>query len=148
MLAVDNLRTGHLTNLADAALCKGFRFEEGDITKPGLLNRLVKSFEAEAIVHLAGLVSVTESLSNPELNYLLNVGATHLVGEAGRNSKVRRMVFASSAAVYGHGSGGFAVRVIAKVAAESVRLGQVGVGSAGFQRGTGGREYGALSSVF
>ena len=40
-------------------------------------------------------------MTNPDLNYSLNLYATHLVAEAARLNSVRRLVFASSAAIYG-----------------------------------------------
>lgn len=52
-------------------------------------------------MHLAGLVSVTRAEDDPELNFRLNIKATQVVAEAARRSGVNRVVFASSAAVYG-----------------------------------------------
>src|SRR5262249_34533843 len=62
----------------------------------------VAAEKPDAIIHLAALVSVHESMTNPALNHLLNVHATHLIAEAARSAGVKRIVFASSAAVYGH----------------------------------------------
>lgn len=58
----------------------------------------------DAITHLAALVSVTESQMEPELNYRLNIEASYVMAEAARRFGVPRLVFASSAAVYGASS--------------------------------------------
>jgi len=62
---------------------------------------VVAAKKPDAIIHLAALVSVQESMTNPDLNYALNIHATHLVAEAARRHAVHRIVFASSAAIYG-----------------------------------------------
>jgi UDP-glucose 4-epimerase len=98
----DNLRTGHRENLACASASPDFAFHELDVAADGALDRLVAATRPDVIVHLAALVSVQESIRDPELNYTLNVRATHLVAEAARRQGVRRIVFASSAAVYGN----------------------------------------------
>jgi UDP-glucose 4-epimerase len=98
---VDNFRTGRREHLQHAQAAPGFALHELDVAAPGALARLVAEVRPEAIIHLAALVSVPESIANPELNYTLNVAATHRVAEAARVQRVPRLVFASSAAVYG-----------------------------------------------
>jgi len=98
---VDNFRSGHRANLAQAETSPGFSLREADVATVGVLDQLVASTRADAIIHLAALVSVQESIANPELNYALNLQATHLVAEAARRHRVPRVVFASSAAIYG-----------------------------------------------
>lgn len=53
------------------------------------------------MLHLAALVSVPESIADPDLNYRLNVHGTHIVCQAAAQAGVKQFVFASSAAVYG-----------------------------------------------
>ena len=65
------------------------------------MDGLVENFQPDAIIHLAALVSVQESVDNPDLNFRLNVGLTQSVAETARKNGVKRIVFASSAAVYG-----------------------------------------------
>lgn len=98
---VDSLRTGHRANLASALGSPRFHLHEADVAADGTLDALVGQVRPEAIIHLAALVSVQESLRDPDLNHRLNVHATHLVAEAARRHGVRRIVFASSAAIYG-----------------------------------------------
>lgn len=130
---VDNFRTGRRANLAAALAHPHFSLEECDVAAPGALDAWVKAAAPDAIIHLAALVSVQESIANPELNYTLNVRATHLVAEAARVHGIRRLVFASSAAVYGDSTElplreGSATRPIspygsAKLASEALLLG-------------------------
>jgi len=101
VLGVDNLRTGRMENIA-GALGAGLEFHEFSVLDSAHLARLVKKSRIDVIIHMAALVSVTESISQPELNFRLNVEATHTVAEAARGGAVKRLVFASSAAVYGN----------------------------------------------
>jgi len=99
--AVDNFRTGQQVNLARALHSPACELVEADVSAEGVLAELVMAGKPEAIVHLAALVSVPESIRDPELNFRLNVVATQRVAEAARAGGVERVVFASSAAVYG-----------------------------------------------
>ncbi len=101
VVGLDNFRTGQRANLASASARPGFRLVEADLCAPGVLDALVAETRPEAMIHLAALVSVQESVQNPALNFELNLRGTQLVAEAARVHRVARVVFASSAAVYG-----------------------------------------------
>jgi UDP-glucose 4-epimerase len=98
---VDNFRTGKAENLAPAKTHGRFRFVEADLLQGENLDRLAAEFRPDAIIHLAALVSVQESIQNPGLNFALNIELTQRIAEAARKHSVGRVVFASSAAVYG-----------------------------------------------
>lgn len=98
---VDNFRTGKAANLAAAMAQRTFQFHEQDCAVPGNLSGTVRGFAPDAIIHLAAMVSVPESIANPAENDRLNFQATRLMAEAALAHGVRRVVFASSAAVYG-----------------------------------------------
>ena len=98
---VDNLRTGHRLNLRAAEARPEFRLVELDVTDAANFAALVAKVRPAALIHLAALVSVQESISDPGLNFQLNVAATQAVAEAARRHRIGRVVFASSAAVYG-----------------------------------------------
>ncbi len=102
VIGIDNLRTGHRQNLATAMQHPAFEFIEGDVAADNFLDRVVGKVAPTAVIHLAALVSVPESIADPALNYRLNLYATQLVAEAVRRHRVPRVVFASSAAVYGN----------------------------------------------
>jgi UDP-glucose 4-epimerase len=101
VLGVDNFRTGHRNNLVRALRSPAFRLAAADVSEPGVMAALAAEFRPEAIIHLAALVSVQESIRDPALNHRLNVTATRLVAEAAAAHGVKRIVFASSAAIYG-----------------------------------------------
>ena len=101
VVGVDNFRTGHRANLAQAFVRPRFCLIEADVCAPGALNRIAAEARPDAIIHLAALVSVQESVQDPGLNFELNLRGTHLIAEAARLHGIARVVFASSAAVYG-----------------------------------------------
>lgn len=92
---LDSLRTGRRENLSDID-CE---FVEGSVEDAALVRMLVQ--DADYIHHLAALVSVPESMEKPHLTEAINVGGTLNVLEAARHSRVRKIVFSSTSAVYG-----------------------------------------------
>lgn len=102
VLGVDDLSTGRSENLSDCEGRENFEFVRADITEGNSFGLICEKFAPDTIVHLAGLVSVVRGQEEPELNFRLNVQATHLVAEAARKHGVPRVVFSSSAAVYGN----------------------------------------------
>jgi UDP-glucose 4-epimerase len=89
------MSTGSAANLDPRA---GFR--KMDILDDGLVE-LVAQVAPEFVVHLAAQASVTVSLRDPERDRAVNAEGTRRVAAAARAAGVRRMLSASSAAVYG-----------------------------------------------
>lgn len=104
IVAVDNFRTGRDSNLTNACQYPTFKLHRLDVAESGVLLPLVEEFRPHAIIHLSALVSVPESIADPTENERLNYHATRLVAEAACAHGTRRVVFASSAAVYGDSS--------------------------------------------
>jgi len=105
VVGLDNFRTGREQNLSSALRHPRFRLLRADITSEGLLARVAATEQPDAILHLAALVSVPESIADPALNRRLNLEATQLVtAAAAASGSIRRIAFASSAAVYGANS--------------------------------------------
>ena len=77
------------------------RVVRGDVRHPLALQRAVRRFGPDAIIHLAACVSVPLSLQRPLRSHDDNVRGTLAVLEAARANDIRRVVLASSAAVYG-----------------------------------------------
>lgn len=102
VIGVDNLSTGAKANLSRAYNSPNFELHQRDILEPSLMNALCKQVKPDAIIHLAALVSVARAEEEPQFNFQLNVQATQVVAEAARLAGVPRVVFASSAAVYGN----------------------------------------------
>ncbi len=113
VVVLDDFRTGKRANLARWA--DRARYGLGG-TEPsldivtcdishGLFAAMAPVTEAygpvERIIHLAAQVSVIASLENPLTDVAVNYGGTVQVLEYARAQKVRKVVFASSAAVYG-----------------------------------------------
>ncbi len=94
---LDNLSGGKLQNLVP--LQDKIRFIAGDICRPADVQKACVG--VDYVLHHAALVSVAESVEKPEETARINVSGTQNVLEAALQNGVRRVVFASSAAVYG-----------------------------------------------
>lgn len=83
---------------------------EGDIADGDLVLRIVEKHQITHIIHLAGL-QVPTCRANPRLGAMVNVLGTINIFEAAKNSgeRVKKVVYASSAAVFGSGDDGQAV---------------------------------------
>jgi len=66
----------------------------------------LREWRCEAVMHLAGLISVAESVAAPQLYHDVNVHGSARLCEAMSAAGVEQLVFSSSAAVYGDGRGG------------------------------------------
>jgi UDP-glucose 4-epimerase len=94
---LDNFETGKRENLTEIA--KNIEVIEGDIRNPDIVKKAVGG--AEIVYHLAALGSVPRSMKDPATTHDVNVSGTFNVLMAARDANVRRIVFASSSAVYG-----------------------------------------------
>lgn len=74
---------------------------EADITHPGALTAPLASFRPDAAIHFAGLKAVGEAVANPLEYYRVNVGGSLLVFAELGHIGCNRLVFSSSATVYG-----------------------------------------------
>jgi UDP-glucose 4-epimerase len=92
---LDNLRTGYRHNL-DGFNCV---FIEGSVTDREMVKKAVEG--VDLVFHLAALVSVPESMAKPGECVDINVHGLLNVLEEASAAGVRKLVFASSAAVYG-----------------------------------------------
>jgi len=73
----------------------------GDIRDRAALVTALRESGASAVIHFAGLKSVGESVANPIRYYENNVAGTLVLLDAMRRHGVRKLVFSSSATVYG-----------------------------------------------
>ena len=99
VVGVDNLRTGTLSNLAEALPNPNFRFIEQDITNEDFAGSI--EGDISIVFHLAAIASVALSVKDPMLINKHNVTGTLRVLELARQKRAKRVVFTSSAAVYG-----------------------------------------------
>lgn len=98
---LDNLSSGDLKNVPHGKN-KNFRLLRGDIRDYGLVKEALR--DIDVVFHEAALVSVTLSVQDPMLANDVNVTGTLNVLKASVDLGVKRLVFASSAAVYGETS--------------------------------------------
>ncbi|KRA76668.1 UDP-glucose 4-epimerase [Lysobacter sp. Root667] len=92
----DNLSTGHREAVAGAELVVG------DLLDPSALAQLFGQRRFDAVVHFAARSLVGESVAQPYLYYENNVVGSLNLLRAMREAGVERIVFSSTAAVFGH----------------------------------------------
>ncbi len=93
---IDNLSTGHA-----AAIAQDAHFFEGDIRDRDFLIETLQKTKADAIIHFAASSLVGESMINPLKYFDNNVNGTCILLSAMAQVGVKKIVFSSSAAVYG-----------------------------------------------
>jgi UDP-glucose-4-epimerase GalE len=94
-ITYDNLSHGH------REFVKWGPLEEGDVRDPARLDDVFARWRPEAVLHFAALISVAESVAEPALYQDVNVTGSHCVLDAMNRHGVSRIVFSSTAAVYG-----------------------------------------------
>jgi len=92
---LDNLRTGHRRNLAGLNV----EFMHGSILDREILRAAMR--DVDYVYHLAAMISVAESVRQPQACVELNTIGTLNVLDAAAAAGVRKLCFSSSAAVYG-----------------------------------------------
>jgi UDP-glucose 4-epimerase len=101
---VDNLinsKRAVFDRLKSLAPSASLAFHQCDLRDARELERVFNSARVDAVVHFAGLKAVGESVEKPLAYYDNNVGGTLALLEAMARHGVRRIVFSSSATVYG-----------------------------------------------
>jgi len=81
---------------------KTFPFYKGNVENTVLLENIFNDHPIEAVIHFAGLKSVGESVSNPLKYYQVNFMSTLVLCEVMKKFDVKKIVFSSSATVYGN----------------------------------------------
>lgn len=95
MLVLDNLTTGHRQAIGQTP------FVQADINNGAALNTVFREHPIGAVVHFAARCLVGESMVRPEVYYRQNVAGTLTLLETMLAHGVHRLVFSSTAAVYG-----------------------------------------------
>jgi len=95
-IVYDNLVKGHREMIAPDAL-----FVEGDLLDRPLLEKTFVENDIEAVIHMAAYSLVGESVIDPAKYYMNNVVAGISLLDAMRDGGVSKIVFSSTAAVYG-----------------------------------------------
>lgn len=109
VVSVDNFATGSRANLDEARAAVGEEawlrhiFIEGDLVERDICRDACRA--ADAIVHMAALGSVPRSIADPTASNAANVTAFVNLLAAARETGIKRVVYASSSAVYGDHAG-------------------------------------------
>jgi UDP-glucose 4-epimerase len=96
VVVYDSLYKGHR-----AAVVKGAEFVQADLADAATLHETLSLRRIEAVIHMAADSLVGESCAQPEKYYHNNVINGLALLEAMRDTDVRRLVFSSTAAIYG-----------------------------------------------
>lgn len=98
IVVLDNLSSGKLENLN--LKHPDLEFVEGDVLEYPLLADLLR--DCDAVLHLAAISSVPKSIENPIYSFQVNTqGFLHVLQAVYKSKRNIRLVYASSAAVYG-----------------------------------------------
>lgn len=95
VVVVDDLSRGHQHNVG------GLPFHKLNLSDTSELADVLVRERIDAVVHFAGYIAVGESTAKPELYFSNNVGSTLSLLNAMKLAGVTRLVFSSTAAVYG-----------------------------------------------
>jgi len=99
VIIVDDLSTGSLENIRGLIDSGMVEFHSIDVSRLADAEDLFRGLDA--VIHLAALISVEESLHKPLLYHRVNVDGTLRLLHYASKFNVSRFIFASSAAVYG-----------------------------------------------
>lgn len=96
VIVIDNLVNGHKESLS-----KGAKFCKGDLRDESFLDEVFSENDIEAVIHFAAYSIVPQSVKEPIDYYENNVYGTMCLLKAMVNHDVKKIVFSSTAAVYG-----------------------------------------------
>ena len=99
VVIIDDLSTGNKENIAALLKQNNIEFIEGSIVDLSLLNKLFRG--VDYVFHLAAIPSVPRSIKNPQASHEVNITGTLNVLLAARDTGVKKVIYASSCAVYG-----------------------------------------------
>lgn len=96
VVVYDNFCRGHR-----AAVPKQCQIVEGDVHDEASLDKTMKAFKPAAVLHFAAFIEAGESMRDPGLFFYNNTFGTLCLLRAMVNNQVNKLVFSSTAAVYG-----------------------------------------------
>jgi UDP-glucose 4-epimerase len=103
VVAVDNFSNSSYQAIENVEKItrKKVKFYEGDVCDKALLDKIFSENKIDAVIHFAGLKAVGESVAKPILYYENNIMSTLALLEIMTKYDVKKLVFSSSATVYG-----------------------------------------------
>lgn len=99
VIILDDLSTGRRENIEPIIANSDVQFIEGSVTDLPLLNKLFQN--VSYVFHLAAIPSVPRSIESPLASHNVNITGTLDVLLAAKDNKVKKVIYASSSAVYG-----------------------------------------------
>ena len=103
VVVVDNLYNSSPKSLkmVEKITGKSLTFYEGDIRDGEFLDKVFAKEKVDAVIHFAGLKAVGESVAKPMEYYDNNINGTLVLCRAMAKANVKKIIFSSSATVYG-----------------------------------------------
>ena len=103
IVIVDNLSNSSYEVLSNVTsiIDKELKFEEGDVRDKKFLISIFKKYNISLVIHLSGLKSISESIAYPLEYYDNNIQGTLNLLKIMGNFNVKKLIFSSSATVYG-----------------------------------------------
>ena len=104
VILVDNLSNSSVTVVDGIYQASGRTpvFLEGDLCDTTFIHQVLVDYKVSAVIHLAGLKSVPESIALPVTYYQNNVSGSVSLLRAMVSANVKHLIFSSSATVYGN----------------------------------------------
>jgi len=99
-VVIDDLSSGKIENISPFLSSGSVEFIQGSVTDLKLLSRIFSG--ARYVFHEAAIASVPASVENPVASHETNLNGTLNVLLAARDNQVRKVIFASSCALYGN----------------------------------------------
>lgn len=99
VIVVDNLKDGTLENLRESI--DKIKFYDVDVRDYHKIKEILESHSIEIVFHLAANANVPYSVKHPEYDFETNAVGTFNILKASLDTDVKKVIYASSAAVYG-----------------------------------------------
>lgn len=103
-IIIDNLSNSYVEVISNIEKItnKKIIFFQGDILNENILKNIFQTYNIKAVIHLAGVKSVSESNQNPMKYYTINVNGTITLFKIMKEYNCNNIIFSSSATVYGN----------------------------------------------
>lgn len=105
VVAIDNLSLGNKHNIEHHLSNEKFNFVEGDILNKELLDTLFENNNFDFVFHLVANSDIARSHSDPTIDLNMTYMTTFCIVDAMRRYNVKKLMFASTSAIYGDAHG-------------------------------------------
>jgi len=105
MLVKNKIETVSYDLIQSSTIGENNKWIRADILELPSLERVFFEYQVDTIIHLVGLPTIDYCEKNPRFSFLLNVMSVQNALEAMRMADIKKVIFASSASVYGYHRG-------------------------------------------